>query len=105
MQSLQPLHQMLELSSQAFGNADVKMRLIAVGEFLKPGEDFLLPKSVVLELLGRLAHVHMRREHVMQAKLTGKHVHHDANRIPHATSRLAAVAAVVTFLGMFTTLA
>lgn len=102
MQSLQPLNQVLELTPEAFGNANIEARLVAVGGFVKPFKDFLLPQSIVLELLGRLAHVHMRREDVVQAKLPRKHVHHDPSCTVHITMHLALVV-VVSTLGMLTT--
>lgn len=42
---------------------------------------FIFPCRVVLQLLRSPSSVHLRRKHVVQTELPGKHIHHDLDSV------------------------
>lgn len=71
-------NQVLCLAPESLGDMHlVRFALrILLGKLLV---DFFLAEGVVHELLRRLSTVYKRRKDVVQAKLTGEHVHHDVH--------------------------
>ena len=76
MEKLQPPRKFLGFAAESLGQVDAQRGFVPRSPAERNGELFLA-EAVFVKLLGRPRSVHIRREHVMKAKLTGKHVGHD----------------------------
>lgn len=101
MKGLQSSDPVLRLSSEPLGDAHIEMLAVVLGNRAKLERYLLLAKGVVLKLLGRLGRVYMGCEDVVQVKLTGEHVHHDATGTVGNPGRLGLVGSILGRLWVF----
>jgi hypothetical protein len=90
----------LGLAPQPLRNADIE-HFGATLELSELPDNLFLPESVVLEFLGCLCRIDMRRKRIMQCKLTRKDVHHDPKSAIRIPETFAVFVTILSAPGVF----